>query len=893
MNFLRRKASKVGAEKSNKNNAKKVTQLAIIEDNEPANDSAEIEVSTTSSASNHGRRSSVAETIDSTSTSDSRKKKEGYFARLAADNQGTPQPWMNMSGMSHAALTTANQKNRPTKITINGSIPSARTSVDSVPASNLSLKTGETSLSTSYIPPPPKGVPPSVPHGMALPLGRRSPSNPFRESTQFAPPSPSYPPSRNSLLVPSGQNMPPALPLKVPKPGSIPPPMPSSAPPPPPTPTLAAPLGPLANPFRDEVPVLAPAPTVYTETAEISPSTTRPPPPPPPPPAAPSKLQRTPSRSHGPPPSSFSKHKRTLSGRVSPGPVNLPSPPVPPPPPPAPVASSSSSNQATDPVVSPVSAHPHSRQESLSAFPSPPSSTKSPERTQNWDSWIPDPTGYYGGPASFVVEMEGISKFPEPPSGTPGTHQELDSTTESQEQQMRAEEDLRETSKVLIPEGMTRPMPTPSDRTISRNDSIFSNQTDAQPKMTDGIFLTTSEHAALLADISELRTRAASFESRAADFEYRAADFERRANSSEALATTLKNDLAELDKQNNSNIDRINEWEAYKTSIDTYIEKMGQDRQVLVDKLTNSAQAHKAMIAEKEQQLNAMKNQVTQMTNTVRDWQTYSQRMETDKSEAITRMTNEINRLKADHSELIQAHEISHKDDMDKLQMDHNIDRDRLATEHSAEIDRMNTAFDAARMDHEARRHELTLEIQALDAKAQDQDTLIRSYETKLTATMADLESRKEQNDGLTATNKNTMQDLKVTKVKLVNVTEELNKSKQLVEQLLPEISDARGELTQMRTLVNDMEARLDTANNEKNSVKEQLKQSMIAKGRLGTALKTAETQVTEKEKDIEALKKSNETMKKRMYLLGQRMAAKTEWWQGQIPTQPAATTVT
>ncbi|KAF3924170.1 hypothetical protein AA313_de0209556 [Arthrobotrys entomopaga] len=474
MNFLRRKASKLGGgDKSNKDNAKKANRLAVIEDNEPATENAEDEASTTSSTSNRDRRPSVAETIDSTSANDSKKKKESYWARSAAESQASPQPWMNVSAMSQPGL--ALQENKPKKTAVNGSISSARASVDSVPASNLSIQMGETSTSANY-PPAPMGAPPKVPHGMALPMGRRSPSNPnqLRDGTHFPPPSPSYPPSRNSLKVPHSptvQNTPPILPLKTPRTGSMPPPMPSSAPPPPPPPATIAPLGPLANPFRDE----APAQPAYTETVEVSPLTSRPPPPPPPPPTAPSKLQRSPSRPHGPPPSSFSKHKRTLSGRVSPSPVNLPSPPVPPPPPPAPAASSQSSNQATDSIVSSSSANPHGRQESLSAFPSPASSTKSPERTQHWDSWIPDPSGYYGGPASFVVELESISKSSEPPSIAPGTqHQELESPADSQEKQMQAEEDFRETSKVLIPEGMTHPLPTPSDRTFSRNDSIFS-----------------------------------------------------------------------------------------------------------------------------------------------------------------------------------------------------------------------------------------------------------------------------------------------------------------------------------------------------------------------------------------------------------------------------------
>ncbi|EPS41375.1 hypothetical protein H072_4728 [Dactylellina haptotyla CBS 200.50] len=944
MNFLRRKASRVGGEgKSNKNNAKVASTLAVIEDNEPqkgqANKSSTPEVVEASFSPTRDRRPSVAETIDSTSTGDSKKKKESYRARLAAESQASPQlqPWMMMSGTSHHTMTMASKpkaKSRPSKPNVDGSLASARTSVDSVPASiassvpasTLSLQTGESAMSASNIPSAPTSPPPNVPYSAGPSIRSHSPIN----GSQI-PLSPSYPPPRGSLLVPPSPTVritPPSLPPKPPPVGPLPPPpMPSTAPPPPPppVPVTLPPIGPLANPFRTNPPVL------YTETMEsssssaspapVSPVLARPPPPPPPPPTAP-KLQRVPSRSQGPPPSAFSKHKRSLSGRVSPSPNGLPSLPVPPPPPPpapAPSNSSQTPQSGADSIVSPLNTH--IRQDSLSAFPEPPSSTRSPSRTQTWDGWIPDPTGYYGGPASFVVEMDSIAAFPEPPSGNQNfQRQELESATPSQEQQMQDEEDLREMSKVFLPEGvlMHPSMPTPSDTSTSRKESVFSyvppstpnpsspltlptrNRSDTQPKMTDGIFLSNSEHASLLSELTMLRSRAAELKTRGVNLETRHANLDARRIELETRSAELEARNADLEKQNIADVERINEWENYKISVEKYTEQMGKDRQSLIDKLQNSAQAHAAVMADKEQRFATLNNQLSQVTNTVRDWQNYSQRIEAERAETVARLTNDIERLQKDHAELIQALEISHRDDLDKLQVDHNIERDRLNTEHASERDRLHNTMNAARAEYDFQRTELMSQVAALDAQNKELtprmaelDGQRRNLQGELVGCKADLEEWKTQVNSLTAAKNSIVKELQATKAKLMNVTGEANKAKASLEEMqlkLVELAEVKEKIERMKESEISLEKFLQTATDEKDKLKELYKQSQVKMGRLGTSLTSAEQQVSDRDQKIERLEKSNEAMKKRVYLLGQRMAEKTEWWQGQVSAQPQAT---
>ncbi|KAK6514483.1 hypothetical protein TWF281_004683 [Arthrobotrys megalospora] len=450
---------------------------------------------------------------------------------------------------------------------------------------------------------------------------------------------------------------------------------------------------------------------------------------------------------------------------------------------------------------------------------------------------------------------------------------------------MQAAEDKREASKVILPEGMTLypVLPTPSDTSTNRNDSVFSNPSDGQPRMTDGIFLSNSEHAALLSDLSDLRAR-----------------------------------LADLDKLHASSLDRISEWEAYKANIDIYVEKTAQDRQGLIDKLQNSAQAHSTVIAEKERQYNELAATANQMKQTMVDWQTYSQRLEADKTEAVTRLTGQVERGKSDNLANIQAMEVAHNDEvnrykaahaaeMDRLRADHAAEMSRLAGGHTAEMDRIRAdhssernrftlANDSARTEYEQQKSELMGQLSALDAqnkdlmpKMVDLDTTRRRLQGELVEAKADREEFKQQVQTLTAAKVSTVKELQATKIKLANLTAECDKTKRLLEEAQPKVNqlaETRSAMERMKETEISMEKFLQTANEEKDMLKDKLKASMVAKARLGTALSKAEAQVTEKDTKIAALEKANEGLKTRMYLLGQRMAEKVEWWQGQVGSQ-------
>ncbi|KAK6498511.1 hypothetical protein TWF481_011100 [Arthrobotrys musiformis] len=872
MNFLRRKSSKVnGDEKHNKNNAK-VNTLAVIEDNEAqsthSNNSASQEAEGINALPTN-RRPSVAETVDSTSTTDS-KKKEGYRARLAAQSQQPQlQPWMAaMTPMSHSTMSVAPKpkpKPKP-KLRPAGSIVSAGQSTESVPASIASsLPINVTTTEAPNAPPSPSYPPPDVPSSMGSPRSRSPAGGSPMGVSPVGLSSPSgFPSTRSSLMVPPSPSVyvtPPSLPPKPPPAGPLPQ-LPMSMPGTSHQPVMVAPLGPLANPFRSETPVS------YREHPEPT-SPVRPPPPPPPPPAAPPKLQRNTSRGM-PPPSAFIKHKRSVSGRTSPNPglPNLPIPPPPPPPPPSAApgppsaVSSFPPHSDRDPGAGPPNPGTHFRNDSLSNFPEPPSATRS-QRSASWDNFVPDLTGYYGGPAPFVAELETIPTFPEPPSGNPSfERQELDVTSPSNDEQLQAAEDRRETSKVLLPEGMLHPvLATPSDTSTTRNDSVFSNPGDNQPKMTDGVFLSTSEHTALLSDLSDLRTR-----------------------------------LAELDRLHTNSLERISEWEAYKSNIDIYVEKTAQDRQGLIDKLQNSAQAHSTVIAEKDRQHNDLVTTITAMKQTMVDWQTYSQRLEADKTEAVTRLTAQIEQGKTDNMANIQAMEIAHNDEVNRYKAAHMTEMDRLKADHASERNRLTLTNDSARTEYEQQKSELMGQLSALDTRNKELMPQLMDLENKrrqlhgeLVEVKADRDDYVQQVQTLGTAKTATVKELQMTKIKLANLTTECDKVKRLLEEAQPKVdqlAETRSAMERMKETEASMEKFLQAANEEKESYKEKLKASMVAKARLGTALSKAEAQVTEKDAKIAELEKSNEGLKTRMYLLGQRMAEKVEWWQGQVGVQ-------
>ncbi|KAK6497089.1 hypothetical protein TWF506_004568 [Arthrobotrys conoides] len=887
--FLRRKSSKVnGEEKNNKNNAK-VNSLARIEDNEAQSQHSNEDSNqdTDGIAPSMNRRSSVAETVDSTSTTDS-KKKEGYRARLATQSQQPQlQPWMAaMTPMSHSAMSAPSPKPKPKpRLRPAGSIVSAGQSTESVPASiNSTGPINVTTIETSNAPPSPSYPPPDVPSSMSSPRSRSPAGGPSKAVPPIAlGPPPGFPSgsTRSSLMVPPSPSVyvtPPALPPKPPPAGPLPQ-LPAPTPSPAYQPVMVAPLGPLANPFRSETPVS------FREPPEPT-SPVRPPPPPPPPPPAPPKLQRHPSRGM-PPPSSFSKHKRSLSGRASPNP-SLPNLPVPPPPPPppsgaptsaGPFPSSFSPQSDRDSGASPASSGSHFRNESLSNFPEPPSATGS-QRSASWDNFVPDLTGYYGGPAPFVAELETIPTFPEPPSGNPSfERQELDVTSPSSDEELQAAEDKREASKVLLPEGMSlHPvLATPSDTSTNRNDSVFSNPSDLQPKMVDGVFLSNSEHAALLSDLADLRTR-----------------------------------LADLDRLHTNSLDRIGEWEAYKANIDIYVEKTAQDRQGLIDKLQNSAQAHSTVIAEKERQFNELAATANNMKQTMHDWQSYSKRLEADKADAISRMTGEIEREKSDNLANIQAMEVAHNDEVNRykaahatelgrLRADHAAEMERVRADNSSERNRLTLANDSARTEYEQQKSELMGQLSALDSRNKELmpqmvelDSTRRKLQGELVEAKADKEEFKKQIQTLNNAKASTLKELTATKIKLANLSAECDKLKRLLEDAQPKVdqlAETRSAMERMKETEISMEKFLQTANDEKDALKEKLKQSMVAKARLGTQMTKLESQVKEKDTKITALEKSNEALKTRIYLLGQRMAEKVEWWQGQVGSQAQTAT--
>ncbi|KAF3172781.1 hypothetical protein TWF788_009370 [Orbilia oligospora] len=792
--FLRRKSSKVnGEEKDNKNNAK-INSLAVIEDNEAqSRNSNEGPTQETDGGimPSRNRRPSIAETVDSTSTTDS-KKKEGYRARLAAQSQQPQlQPWMAaMTPMSHSAMSAPKPKPKPKpRLKPAGSIVSAGQSTESVPASiGSTVPINVTSVEAPNAPPSPSYPPPDVPSSMSSPRSRSpvggssmgvspialGPSSGFSSSS-----------TRSSLMVPPSPSVyvtPPALPPKPPPAGPLPQ-LPVSMPGLPYQPVMVAPLGPLANPFH------------------------------------------------------------------------------------------------RDSVVSPASSGSHFRNESLSNFPEPPSATGS-QRSASWDNFVPDLTGYYGGPAPFVAELETIPIFPEPPSGNPSfERQELDVTSPSNDEELQAAEDKREASKVLLPEGMTlHPvLATPSDTSTNRNDSVFSNPSDTQPKMTDGVFLSNAEHTTLLSDLADLRAR-----------------------------------LADLDRLHTNSLDRISEWEAYKANIDIYVEKTAQDRQGLIDKLQNSAQAHSTVIAEKERQFNELATTANNMKQTIHDWQTYSQRLEADKTEAISRMKGEIEREKTDNLANIQAMEVAHNDEvnryksanaieMERLRADHAAEKERLRADNLSERNRLTLANDSARTEYEQQKSELMGQLSALDAQNKelmpqmvDLDTKRRKLQGELVEANADREEFRQQIQTLNAAKASTLKELTATKIKLANLTSECDKVKRLLEEAQPKIdqlAETRSAMERMKETEISMEKFLQTANDEKDALKEKLKQSMVAKARLGTQLSKVESQVKEKDTKIAALEKSNEALKTRMYLLGQRMAEKVEWWQGQVGSQAQTAT--
>ncbi|KAF3919888.1 hypothetical protein ABW21_db0205541 [Orbilia brochopaga] len=790
LRFLRRKSSKItGEEKSNKNNAK-VSSLAPIVDNE-----SETSASSEKNADPSERRPSATETIDSSSTQDS-KKKDGYMSRLAAESRESPHhsPWVTMSGMSHSGVKAApprapKPKPRgfsPMSIQLSDP-PLSRTSFETIPLSEapagdyhsgigLAVDGGDARFSSSHT----SIVIPPSPTITISPAG--APYNHRNSTTSMpSPPMPSYPPP---------------------------------APPP-----VGVPIGTLANPFRDD-----PSPTDIGEPI-TNPHAVRPPPPPPPP----AKLQRSPTKPSVPPPSAFSMNKRSASGRTSPGPsgfrkVSLPSPPVPPPPPPSAPPGDRSTTSVND--------------QGNSAFVDQPSSSnQSPPTSPSWDSWVPDLTGYYGGTPSFVAELDNTESPVAPGLAitSDDERQELDHTPDTLNDHLRVEEDLRETSKVLLPDGVSLRALTPEPGTNDTSSKSTENQIPP-----DSIVLSNSEHNSLLEELAKLRTQ-----------------------------------LADVDKLHKASQARIAEWEAYRVSMDKYVGQITADRQTIVEKLNSSEQA----VAEKDRH-------TKQLHTSLNDWQAHAkaveahtQRVEADKAETVNQLTAQIDRLLGERTEA----------DRSLQTMDE--DMRRMQAAKAAELEVRTNAF-------EMKRAQMASQITHLEAQDRENQNRINGMDEDRRRLIAEnteckrtIEEWSRQYDTVASARNSSVKELQALKAQIVNMCSEADKAKARLEdaeRTKVELAEAKEKMERMKETEQTMEKFVRTATEEKDKLRELLKVSTAARGRLGAALSEAEAQVKDREAKISALEKANEAQKKRMYMLGQRMAEKVEWWDGQVGAQRA-----
>ncbi|KAK6330500.1 hypothetical protein TWF696_003390 [Orbilia brochopaga] len=789
--FLRRKSSRIAAEEnSNKNNAKATPTLPAIVDNEPETAPPDIDHTSTPAPE---RRPSATETIDSSSTQES-KKKDGYLSRLAAESRESPHlsPWASMSGMSHSGVKVPPpQKPKPRMsppVPIHLSDPgSTRASVDAISSSEA----------------PAGDYHPGI--GIAVD-GISSFSN-----------------SRTSVVVPPSPTItisPVGAPYNRSSSASMPsPPMPSYPPPAPPP--VGAPIGPLANPFRDE----HPSPTDIGEPI-ANPHAVRPPPPPPPP----AKIQRSPSKPSVPPPSAFIMHKRGTSGRTSPGPsgfrkVSLPSPPVPPPPPPSAPASD---QRAT------TSEHGNSAFADVDPRPSSSQSPSSP----SWDSWVPDLTGYYGGTPSFVAELDNTEASVPPGLAVTSNdeRQELDPATDTQNDHLKVEEDLRETNKVLLPDGVSLRALTPEPGT--NGTSSKSSEFQLPP---DSVVLSNSEHNSLLAELAKLRTQ-----------------------------------LADVDKLHKASQARVAEWEAYRVSMDKYVGQITADRQTIVEKLNSSEQA----LAEKDRHAKQLHSSLNEWQAHAKAIDAHSQRVEADKNEKISQLNERIEQLQIERAETDRALQNLHSDtrrmqaaqeaEMTARRNSYELTQAQMASQmtHLEKLDRENKSR-IVDMDGEI----LRLVGEVVECK-KTIDEWQRQYETAANAR--------------NVVNK----EMQALKAQVVNMSGEADKARARLEEAertKAELAETKEKIERMKEEAKTMEVLQQTATEEKEKLKEKVRGFLAEKGRLMAMLDDAQRQARDRQAKIVALEKASEAQKKRMYMLGQRMAEKVEWYEGQVAPQRAA----
>ncbi|KAJ6256528.1 hypothetical protein Dda_8390 [Drechslerella dactyloides] len=768
--FLRRKSSRIAAEeKSNKNNAKLTPALPAIVDHEPddireappmarAGDTDRMPIAVPD------RRSSATETISSTSSGQDAKKKDSYMSRLAAESRESPQlsPWMAMSGTSHLGVK-AGSKPRPRlgpPIPIRVSEP-PRAKMDTIPLSEAPVGDYH------------QGIGIAVDGVSSFPNSRPSVVIPPSPTSTVSPPGPSHTSHRSSIAsMPSS------------------PPMPSY---PPPAPPPGVPVGTLANPFREEA-----SPTDIGEPM-ANPHAARPPPPPPPP----AKIQRSPTKPSVPPPSAFIMHKRSPSGRTSPGPssfrkLSLPSPPVPPPPPPAP-ANDQNVGRANDLGNGTFTEQPTS---------------------PTWDSWVPDLTGYYGGNPSFVAELDNTEAPTPPAPALAGGDErlELEHTTGTQNDQLQAEEDIRETSKVLLPPDGT------SLRAITPEPT-----TNGHPQPTeylqppDTVLLSNAEHNSLLAELAKLRAQ-----------------------------------LADVDKLHKASQARVAEWEAYRVSMDKYVDQLTTDRQTIIEKLNSSEQA----LSEKDRH-------AKQLHASLNDWQAHAkaieahtQRIEADKAETISQLTTQIDQL---HNQRAEA---------------------------SQELESRTSMYELTKTQMSSHISHLEMQDRDTTARLTNTENERKRLTTELLERERAIEEWKTHHDAAAAARNSTTKELQALKAQVVNMSSEAEKMKARLEdaeRTKAELAEAREKMERMKETEQTLEKFVRTTTEEKDKLRELLKASTAARGRLGAALSEAEAQMKERDAKIQTLERASAAQKKRMYMLGQRMAEKVEWWDGQVGAQRAA----
>ncbi|EWC43413.1 hypothetical protein DRE_07660 [Drechslerella stenobrocha 248] len=421
---------------------------------------------------------------------------------------------------------------------------------------------------------------------------------------------------------------------------------------------------------------------------------------------------------------------------------------------------------------------------------------------------------------------------PKLPSDDP-KQQEAELPTADHEDQLQAKEDLREAAKVLLP--------------VSPDTADASSETPkeaAAPEPPDGVLLSHSVHASLMSELADLRKR-----------------------------------VSDVQKLHKASQTRVREWEAYRVSMDKYIQQLSKDRQVLVERLTTSEQA----AAERQQQ---SANMFKQLNSTNADWQAHAQRLENqvkqlerDKADALMQVVQQSDRANAAEDDKKRSL-VASQEEARRAQVAMTADFDGRAKAYEMMTTQMSTHIE------HLEKHEKHRIAQVSDLEAERQR--LQNENTGLKATVEDW---KLQHGAVSSARSAATKELQLSRARVVNLEAEANKTKLQLEEgerVKAELADTQQKLERMKDTEKTLEQFVSTATEEKDKLRELLKASTAARGRLGAALTEAEGKVADGEKKIKMLEKANEAQKKRMYMLGQRMAEKVDWWEGQLRPQRA-----